>query len=171
MKDKITQQVKQLSQLLLTTKLNLITVESCTGGGAGFYCTSLPGSSQWYHCGYITYQNSVKLNLGVPAAILEKYGAVSEQTAISMAEAALNQQEQFTVLPLCSLAITGIAGPDGGSEEKPVGTVCFAWAGRHLDFVGKTISFSGSRSEIREQAIYYALNGMYRFLQQEMRGS
>ena len=159
--------IKQVAELLKSNNLHLISVESCTGGGVGYYCTSLSGASDWYECGYITYHNSDKERLGVPQDILDKYGAVSEQCVIGMAEAALNRVESHSDKNYCSLAISGIAGPEGGSKEKPVGSVCFAWAARHLEFSYASKLFKGNREEIRQQSIVYALEGLTKFLTSE----
>ena len=165
--ESITPLIKQVAELLKSNNLHLISVESCTGGGVGYYCTSLSGASDWYECGYITYHNSDKERLGVPQDILDKYGAVSEQCVIGMAEAALNRVESHSDKNYCSLAISGIAGPEGGSKEKPVGSVCFAWAARHLEFSYASKLFKGNREEIRQQSIVYALEGLIQFLTTE----
>lgn len=157
--------VNQVGRLLISKELHLISVESCTGGGVGYYCTSIPGSSNWYECGFITYHNSDKIRLGVPNNILEKYGAVSEECALIMAESALNTVEQTCEKNYCSLAISGIAGPGGGSKDKPVGTVSFAWVKKYSKSNSDTKIFKGTREEIRHQSIIYALQGLNNFLE------
>ncbi len=131
------------------------TAESCTGGLIAALLTSVPGSSNWFKGSVVAYSNEVKEKvLGADPAILEKHGAVSEETAIAMAGGArrlLNVDY--------ALAVTGIAGPGGGSPGKEVGTVCFAW-----DLEGKldseTKKFKGSRDQVREEAARHALNGL-----------
>ena len=162
MQTSLIQKVTEVAAILTKSKRHLVSVESCTGGGLGYYCTSQPKSSDWYHCGYVTYQNSAKEALGVPAEVLQEHGAVSEATALAMAKAALTQKD--TDKDYCSVAITGIAGPDGGSEDKPVGTVCFAWDGTAMNAVSSTQVFDGNRQSIREQAIAFALNGIIDFI-------
>ncbi|MBE8182973.1 MAG: CinA family protein [Candidatus Portiera sp.] len=165
MNKKIIESVKCLSSKLLAKNLVLLSVESCTGGGLGYYCTNQAGSSIWYAGGHITYHNSSKIILGVPATTLSDYGAVSEQTALAMAQAALRQvdgdkdKDGELTTQYCSLAITGIAGPEGGSAEKPVGTVCFSWVTNAKAKEEKRI-FAGSRAAIRDQAILYSLDKM-----------
>jgi len=145
-----------VGQLLTARKLTLATAESCTGGGIGFWLTSVAGSSSWYEGGIIAYSNAIKIKLlGVDEATLAQQGAVSKETAIAMAEGARK---------VCgtdiAIATTGIAGPGGGSLEKPVGTVWFAWAYADLQPVAKCICLTGSRASIREQAIQIALEAL-----------
>ena len=140
--------------------LMLATAESCTGGWAAQIVTSVSGSSEWFERGFVTYTNISKREmLGVKTTILSRHGAVSEPTARAMAEGALaNSHAQVAV------AITGIAGPSGGTPEKPVGTVCFAWAGKKRDTVSAKHLFSGDREGIRRQAVATALQGLLDFL-------
>ena len=140
--------------------LMLATAESCTGGWVAQAVTSVSGSSEWFERGFVTYTNISKREmLGVKTTILSRYGAVSEQTARAMAEGALaNSHAQVAV------AITGIAGPTGGTPEKPVGTVCFAWAGKKRDTVTARHFFGGDREGIRRQAVNAALQGLLEFL-------
>ncbi|HYA39609.1 MAG TPA: CinA family protein [Candidatus Methylomirabilis sp.] len=140
--------------------LMLTTAESCTGGWVAQIVTSVSGSSEWFERGFVTYTNIAKREmLGVKTTILSRHGAVSEPTARAMAEGALaNSHAQVAV------AITGIAGPTGGTPEKPVGTVCFAWAGRKRDSVSAKHLFSGDREGIRRQAVAVALQGLLDFL-------
>jgi len=135
---------------------SLATAESCTGGWLGAVLTSIPGSSLWYERGFISYSNMAKREmLGVKTEILARNGAVSEPTARAMAEGALaHSHADMTV------AITGIAGPGGGTPEKPVGTVCFAWAARKQPTQSRTERFNGDREGIRRQAIKTALEGL-----------
>jgi nicotinamide-nucleotide amidase len=133
----------------------LVTAESCTGGWAAQVVTSVPGSSDWFERGFVTYSDAAKRELlGVKKSTLGKHGAVSEQTAREMALGALGRS-RGTV----ALAITGVAGPAGGSAAKPVGTVCFAWArGRRV--VSETGHFSGDRERVRRQSVVRALEGV-----------
>ena len=150
----------QVGEELRRLKLSLVTAESCTGGWVGKIVTSVPGSSHWYDRGYITYSNTSKRELlGVSTDVLSRFGAVSEQGARGMAEGAVAENSGRV-----SLAITGIAGPGGGNEEKPVGLVWFAWAGAGRQTQSESRQFAGDREAVRRQAVAYALNGMRRFL-------
>ena len=138
----------------------LVTAESCTGGWVGQAVTAVPGSSAWYERGYITYSNTAKREmLGVQQATLDQYGAVSSQTAQEMAIGALNRSHAQI-----SVSITGIAGPDGGTAEKPVGMVCFAWAAQDGLVQQEIRCFTGDREAIRRQAVTTALQGILRIL-------
>lgn len=138
----------------------LVTAESCTGGWVGQAVTAVSGSSAWYERGYITYSNTAKCEmLGVQQATLNQYGAVSPQTAQEMAIGALNRSHAQI-----SVAITGIAGPDGGTAAKPVGMVCFAWTAQDGLVQQKTRYFTGDRESIRRQAVATALQGILRIL-------
>jgi len=136
----------------------LTTAESCTGGGIGYWITSIPGSSAWYDRGFITYSNAAKMSmLNVSENTLQQFGSVSEQTAREMAEGALRNSDATL-----SIAVTGIAGPDGGSRLKPVGTVWIAFAAKTQETKAFMQIFSGNRQMIREQTIIAALNkGIY----------
>lgn len=151
---------RQVGTALLARQWFLATAESCTGGLLAAAITEIAGSSTWFERGFITYSNQAKQELlGVSDTTLIRFGAVSEPTAIEMARGALNHSRaQVTV------AITGIAGPTGGSVEKPVGTVCFAWALPQQDVHSCTQFFSGERSEVREQAVCFALSELLRLL-------
>jgi len=135
---------------------SVATAESCTGGWLGAVLTSIPGSSLWYERGFVSYSNMAKREmLGVKTETLTRHGAVSEPTARAMAEGALaHSHADLTV------AITGIAGPAGGTPEKPVGTVCFAWAARKQQTQSRTQRFAGDREAVRRQAIKTALEGL-----------
>ena len=139
----------------------LVTAESCTGGGVAEAVTAIPGSSEWFDRGFITYSNEAKqAMLRVSAATLERHGAVSEATAREMALGAL------AVSPgTVSVAVTGVAGPSGGSPAKPVGMVCFAWA-RSGEAVprSETRHFSGDRESVRRQSVVRALQGVVELL-------
>lgn len=144
--------VAQIAEQLLYRKWRFGTAESCTGGGVAVICTSLPGSSRWFEGGLVTYSNEMKKSLlNVPEKVLATAGAVSEDCAAAMARGA-----QHAMNCEVALSITGVAGPDGGTAEKPVGTVCFGWA--IADHVWtETKRFSGSRADIRDKAASYAL--------------
>ena len=134
----------------------LACAESCTGGWVAQSITAIAGSSAWFDRGFVTYSNAAKVEmLGVSEATLARHGAVSEAVARAMAQGALaHSRADWT------LAITGIAGPGGGSPEKPVGTVCFAWAGREAGCLAQTRVFSGERAAVREQSVRHALAGL-----------
>jgi nicotinamide-nucleotide amidase len=133
----------------------LATAESCTGGWVAQAVTAISGSSDWFERGFVTYSNAAKTEmLGVKADLLGAHGAVSEETARAMAAGALvNSRAQI------SLAITGVAGPTGGSAEKPVGMVCFAWAVQGGVISAATRQFQGDRESVRRQAVIFALQG------------
>lgn len=137
----------------------LVTAESCTGGWVAQAVTSIAGSSGWFEHGYVTYSNAAKRELlGVRLATLKKYGAVSEAAACEMARGAL-RRGRGTI----ALAVTGVAGPGGGTPGKPVGTVCFAWAqGRKLR--SQTRRFRGNRAAVRRKSVIHALQGLFRWL-------
>jgi nicotinamide-nucleotide amidase len=142
-----------VAQLLKAAGLHVAVAESCTGGLLGKLLTDIPGSSAYVLGGVISYANSAKVRLlGVPEELLRTQGAVSEEVARAMAEGVLQRSEADL-----SVGITGIAGPDGGSEQKPVGTVCFALASRQGTTLTFTERFPGTREFIRTWAAYYAL--------------
>lgn len=146
----------RLGALLGNQQLKLVTAESCTGGWVAQCLTAIAGSSAWFDRGFVTYSNEAKQEmLGVPADTLAEYGAVSQPVAVAMAEGALrNSRADWAV------AITGIAGPTGGSPQKPVGTVCFAWGCRDGRIVTSTRHFPGSREDVRAQSVEHALSGL-----------
>ena len=147
---------EQLAHALKQTGRSVATAESCTGGWLGEVLTSIPGSSVWYERGFITYSNMAKREmLGVKTETLTRHGAVSEPTARAMAEGALGASHADLVV-----AITGIAGPGGGTPEKPVGTVCFAWGARRQPVVSRTEHFHGDRAAIRRAAVMTAIRGL-----------
>lgn len=151
---------KTLGEELRQAGRIIATAESCTGGWIAKLMTDVAGSSAWFDRGFITYSNRAKQELlGVSAEVLSVQGAVSEAVVREMAQAALARSDAHI-----TVAVSGIAGPEGGSEEKPVGTVCFAWS--MLD--GPTHSerqlFSGDRDAVRRAAAAHALGGMRRAL-------
>ena len=154
--DKTVQELAQvLGEKLTQAGLIIAAAESCTGGGVAYAITEISGSSQWFDRGFVTYSNEAKTQmLGVDPKVIKQYGAVSEQVVEQMASgAAKNSGADLAV------AISGIAGPDGGSDEKPVGTVCFSWYHRDRESKTATYLLNGDRSEVRTQAIKIALNG------------
>jgi nicotinamide-nucleotide amidase len=158
---------ERLGAELLAQHLTLATAESCTAGGIGFAVTLVPGSSGWYDRGFITYSNEAKQQvLGVSPAYLRDFGAVSEPVARSMALGALSHSAAQV-----ALAVTGIAGPDGGSPTKPVGTVCFAWALRRDPASAPWVKtdtkrLEGDRAAVRTQSIVIALETLIGLLKQ-----
>ncbi len=133
--------------------ITLAVAESCTGGGLSYWLSSVPGSSTWFERGFVTYSNQAKIDmLGVSAETLAQFGAVSEETAREMAQGVLAHSHADI-----GIAITGIAGPDGGSTEKPVGTVWIAAASRSQETFAQQYLFTGDRQEVRLRAIAQAL--------------
>ncbi len=151
---------QDIGGLLEGFQLQITTAESCTGGGLAQAITSVAGSSQWFERGFITYSDQSKQDmLGVSSATIEQYGAVSEQVVKEMAQGAIQCSGAHM-----SVAITGIAGPEGGSEEKPVGTVWIAW-GQKLGYTeAECFQFGGTRNHIRAQAVLESLRGSRRRL-------
>ncbi|NRQ44033.1 nicotinamide-nucleotide amidohydrolase family protein [Rheinheimera sp. YQF-2] len=142
----------ELGQLLLRKKWTITTAESCTGGGIGYWLTAVPGSSAYVDRGFITYSNKAKQQLlAVRSATLLQFGAVSEQTVREMAEGAAKAANANM-----AIAVSGIAGPDGGSVYKPVGTVCFGFC-VNGNVASSHLVFAGDRQQVRQQAIDYAL--------------
>ena len=136
------------------------TAESCTGGWVAAALTAIAGSSAWFDRGFVTYSNEAKQDmLGVQAATLVRHGAVSEATVAEMVTGALAASRASH-----AVAISGIAGPSGGSADKPVGTVCFAWGGRDAPPHCETRHFDGDRTAVRAQAVIHALEGLLRNL-------
>lgn len=154
--NRISEAAEALGKRLQSAKRIFAAAESCTGGGVAQAVTSIPGSSAWFDCSLVTYSNAAKQRLlGVKAETLATHGAVSEETAIEMAEGVLAHSDADL-----SVAITGIAGPDGGTLEKPVGTVWFAFGKRGDITRTALIHFTGDRNAIREQAVIFALENI-----------
>ena len=153
------EQVKQVAKRLIGLQKYLSTAESCTGGLIAKYCTDLAGSSDWFDRGFVTYSNAAKHDmLGVSTLLIESYGAVSEPVAVAMVQGALqHSQADYAV------AVTGVAGPGGGSEEKPVGTVWIAVAGPG-QYVARCYRFSGDRESVREATAQQALQDLIALL-------
>lgn len=150
----ISQQLAQTAQKLIEKDLTLVTAESCTGGLISASCTELAGSSAWFDRAFITYSNQAKHEmLGVPMELIEAVGAVSMDVVKSMAKGAYNRAGKGKRI---AVAVSGIAGPDGGSEEKPVGTVWFGYA-HALGAGAHKLIFDGDRKQIRQQTVEKAI--------------
>lgn len=144
---------QQLALLLISKKLKLAVAESCTGGGLSFELTQISGSSNWFDRGFVVYSNQAKIEmLKVEVTTIEKYGAVSRETALQMAKGALAQSAANL-----TLSITGIAGPEGGTIEKPVGTVWMGLAISEEQVYSQYLFLTGGRHQIRQDAVAYAL--------------
>ena len=143
----------QLSASLLERNERLATAESCTGGWVAMVLTSLAGSSQWFERGFVTYSNEAKIELlGVRPQTLHLHGAVSEPVVIEMLQGTLHHSHADW-----ALTISGIAGPTGGSPDKPVGTICFAWGKKNAIVHTQTKRWLGSRQQVRAHAVEHAL--------------
>ncbi len=154
---------QQTGEQLRQQHLVLAVAESCTGGWVAKCLTDIPGSSQWFDRGFVSYSNAAKqAMLGVTGATLESTGAVSEQAVREMAAGALKNSTADV-----ALAVSGIAGPGGGMPGKPVGTVCFAWARAGGAGRAETRYFKGDREAVRRQAVGHALQGLLHVLGQE----
>jgi nicotinamide-nucleotide amidase len=165
MENELRRLARRTGELLMQQRLVLVTAESCTGGWIAQAITAVEGSSQWFDRGFISYSNAAKREmLGVREATLDGYGAVSEQTVREMAEGALIQSHAQI-----SVAVSGIAGPAGGSAEKPVGTVCLAWAAAGRVVVSRSEHFIGDRTAVRWQTVLCALQGIIDLLESENR--
>ena len=153
---RISERAEAVSRALLAANRKVAVVESCTGGWVSEALASIAGSSVWFDCALVTYSNSSKNELaGVPLSLIESVGAVSEEVALAMAEGGLQASGADIVASL-----TGIAGPGGGSREKPVGSVCFAWAGREGLRETRLEHFAGDRRAVRGQAVCLSLDGI-----------
>ena len=147
---------ESVGQALKQRGATLTTAESCTGGWVSQCLTAIAGSSVWFERGFVTYSNAAKTEmLGVPEATLAAHGAVSQPVAVAMADGALRHSRADW-----AIAITGIAGPSGGSADKPVGTVCFAWACRDGRTTTQSRHFEGDRTAVRARSVAYALSGL-----------
>lgn len=145
---------------LLEARLKLATAESCTGGWVAKVVTEVPGSSGWFDCAFVAYSYDAKeAMLGVPRQTLEQFGAVSRETVIEMVRGALSRSRADM-----AVAITGIAGPSGGTREKPVGTVWIAWGFGHHRPVAQSFHFDGDRDAIRRATVAEAFAGLERLL-------
>jgi nicotinamide-nucleotide amidase len=154
--DDVTRLARALARACKRRGVSLATAESCTGGGVAAACTRIPGSSEWFERGMVTYTNVAKREmLGVSEETLGAHGAVSEEVAREMAAGALRHSHAEV-----SVAVTGIAGPGGGVPGKPVGTVHFAWAVRGGDIQARKFLFKGDRAAVRLQSVAVALQGL-----------
>lgn len=145
-----------VGQALARRGLRLACAESCTGGGIAYALTAVPGSSAWFERGFVTYSNAAKAQLlGVQPATLAAHGAVSGETVIEMALGTLAHAEAEI-----AIAVSGIAGPDGGSADKPVGTVWIAWARAGRAPQARRFVFAGDRAMVRAAAVLAALDGV-----------
>ena len=145
--------VLKLGEQLRARGAMLATAESCTGGLIAAVCTSVAGSSDWFERGFVTYSNAAKTEtLGVDAALIAAHGAVSAEVARAMAEGALTHSSAHI-----AIAVTGIAGPSGGTPAKPVGTVWFALAQRGAAAQAELLQLGGDRTAVREQTLVHAL--------------
>lgn len=158
--DALTGLSQRVGAALKAAGMTLTTAESCTGGWIAEVVTQTAGSSAWFECGFVTYSNGAKMqSLGVSRKTLVKHGAVSEETAATMALGALAHSKAAI-----ALSVTGIAGPDGGTIDKPVGTVCFGWCRRDSRPLTTTIHFAGDRTGVRRQSVIFALEGLLKHL-------
>jgi nicotinamide-nucleotide amidase len=162
MDEELYQLARHLGDVLVRHRLMLVTAESCTGGGVAAAVTSVAGSSGWFERGFVTYSNAAKRELlGVQEATLLAHGAVSEATVREMAAGALRHSAAEV-----AVAVSGIAGPAGGSPDKPVGTVCLAWGGAGAPVRSETRYFQGDRAAVQRQAVAAALDGVIEFVGQ-----
>lgn len=148
--------VNALAVALRARKLMLATAESCTGGLIAAACTSVAGSSDWFERGFVTYSNEAKTDmLGVPAGLIRQHGAVSREVALAMAEGAVANS-----LATAAIAVTGIAGPTGGTPDKPVGTVWMALAVPGLATQAELLQLKGDRAAVRSQTVRHGLQAL-----------
>jgi len=156
MQEALTAKIEALAGQLSVMGMRVATAESCTGGGVAQALTVIAGSSEWFACGFVTYSNASKQSmLGVQQATLDEQGAVSEAVVAEMAVGALARSEAQL-----AVAVSGVAGPGGGSDDKPVGTVWLAWllAGKSVN--SRCFHFQGDREAVRYQAIEAAIDGL-----------
>ena len=154
---------ESVGQALKQKGLLLVTAESCTGGWIGEAVTAVPGSSDWFERGFITYSNAAKQEmLGVLGATLEQHGAVSEPTVLEMAAGALNNSRARV-----AVSVSGVAGPAGGTAAKPVGMVCIGWCVRGSAPFAVTKHFTGDRESVRRQSVVVALEGVLEAVRRE----
>lgn len=160
MKSRLDELADQLGSLLGRLRIRVVSAESCTGGLIASSITSVAGSSGWFERGFVTYSNSAKHDLlGVDTALFQRHGAVSEAVVLAMAKGAIERSQSHI-----SVAVSGIAGPDGGTADKPVGTVWLAW-GQKLGYAeARCFHFDGDRQAVREAAAVAALEGLIRRL-------
>lgn len=151
---------ERLGEALLARNLMLATAESCTGGWAAMAVTSVPGSSRWYERGFVTYSNAAKQDmLGVKPGTLAEHGAVSEAVVREMAEGAVARSGARV-----SLAVSGVAGPGGGTAAKPVGLVCLGWGLPDGELRSRCLRCQGGRQQVRREAVAQAFSGLLELL-------
>ena len=151
---------RRIARLLEERGMRIATAESCTGGWIAKTLTDIPGSSAWFEYGFVTYGNNAKITmLGIEPATIDEYGAVSREVAEAMAIGA-----RVVADADLAVAVTGIAGPDGGTADKPVGTVWICWDGPERRSLTRLVEFSGDRDDVRRQTVIAALNGIRRQL-------
>ena len=156
MDDELYRLAARVGRALKQRELMIATAESCTGGWVGQAITMVPGSSEWFERGFITYTYISKRELlGVKPATLARHGAVSEQVVREMAQGALARSHAQV-----AVAVSGVAGPSGGTPEKPVGTVCFAWARKGTRVRVATRRFRGDRDAVRRRSVTHMLRGV-----------
>jgi nicotinamide-nucleotide amidase len=162
-RDALVSLARRVGARLKEGKLKLATAESCTGGWIAQAVTSVAGSSEWFERGFVTYSNEAKKELlGVRARTLSSHGAVSEETAREMASGALARSRAQV-----AIAVTGVAGPGGGTRKKPVGTVCFAWSRKRSAPESVALRLRGSREGIRRRSVAFALEGLLERLEKK----
>lgn len=155
--DELTQLAADLGKRLLSLSAQVTTAESCTGGGIAEAITRIPGSSTWFEAGYVTYSNTQKTSqLSVPTALFSTVGAVSREVVEAMISGAQEKSRAHF-----AVAVSGVAGPDGGSADKPVGTVWLSW-GAGQQVISERRQFDGDRDEVRRQTVKAALEGLIR---------
>jgi len=160
LEDLIGVRARQFAERMLQKGWTLACAESCTGGLLAKSCTDVAGSSGWFECAYVTYSNQAKsAMLDVPQQLIEACGAVSEEVAQAMVKGVLKKAGVDL-----AVSITGIAGPGGGTVEKPVGTVCFAFAvkGREIELSREV--FSGERHQVRQKSVLFALDKLLKII-------
>jgi len=158
--NEITGLINQLAEKLVKQNKIIAAAESCTGGWVAKSATDIDGSSQWFDCSVVTYSNQAKMNLlGVQQATLETHGAVSQSVVKEMVLGLLDRSNANL-----GVSISGIAGPAGGTKEKPVGTVWIAWARPGVFVEAVKFKFNGDRNQVRLQAVYEAIKGFERLL-------
>ena len=152
---------ERLGTALRRVGLRLVSAESCTGGWIAEAVTAVPGSSAWCDRGFVAYSNEAKHEmLGVAVSLIETHGAVSEPVAAAMAQGACARRSD-----LAAVAVSGVAGPGGGTASKPVGTVCLALAVSGVPTCARTLRFDGDRTEIRRRAVCAAMSGLIETLE------
>lgn len=151
---------ERLGECLTAKELKLAAAESCTGGLLAKIVTDIAGSSAWFECSVVSYSNDSKQRLlGVPDEILQNYGAVSRETVVTMSSGLFKRTDADVVV-----SISGIAGPGGGSDEKPVGLVWFSWSERDKPLYAESCLFDGGRESVRRQAVQHALKHLLKML-------